>query len=40
MTVQVGPFELSDPLPDMEEPRLLLALQPWIDIGNGCPFSR
>jgi predicted ATP-grasp superfamily ATP-dependent carboligase len=30
----VGPFELSDELPSIEGPRLLLALQPWIDIGS------
>src|SRR3989442_6926885 len=34
MTTTVGPFELSDPLPEIESPRLLMALQPWIDIGS------
>ncbi len=34
MTTTVGPFELSDPLPKIENPRLLMALQPWIDIGS------
>jgi hypothetical protein len=33
MPTQVGPFELDDPLPSMTAPRLIVALQPWIDIG-------
>jgi hypothetical protein len=34
MPTQVGPFELDDPLPDITAPRLIIALQPWIDIGS------
>lgn len=34
MTTTIGPFELSDPLPEIESPRLLMALQPWIDVGS------
>jgi len=34
MTTQVGPFELEGPLPDIKNPRLLMSLQPWIDIGS------
>ena len=34
MTTQVGPFELEDPLPAMKDPRLVMTLQPWIDIGS------
>jgi hypothetical protein len=34
MTRQVGPFELDEPLPDISDARLLIALQPWIDIGS------
>jgi predicted ATP-grasp superfamily ATP-dependent carboligase len=34
MTIQVGPFELEDPLPEMSNARLLMSLQPWIDIGS------
>ncbi|HLC28474.1 MAG TPA: PAC2 family protein [Dehalococcoidia bacterium] len=33
MTDTVGPFELIEPLPSLERPRLLMALQPWIDVG-------
>jgi predicted ATP-grasp superfamily ATP-dependent carboligase len=29
-----GVFELSDPLPEIESPQLLIALQPWIDVGS------
>ena len=34
MTTQIGPFELVDPLPRLRAPRMLVALQPWIDIGS------
>jgi predicted ATP-grasp superfamily ATP-dependent carboligase len=34
MTLEVGAFELRDPLPEMHEPRLLLTLRPWIDVGS------
>jgi predicted ATP-grasp superfamily ATP-dependent carboligase len=34
MTSQVGPFEIEDPRPAMKDPRLLMTLQPWIDIGS------
>lgn len=34
MTVQVGPFELDGPPPELKQPRLLLSLQPWIDVGS------
>ncbi len=34
MSTPVGPFELDDPLPAMSDARLLIALQPWIDIGS------
>jgi predicted ATP-grasp superfamily ATP-dependent carboligase len=30
----VGAFELVEPLPELREPTLLLALQPWIDVGS------
>jgi hypothetical protein len=33
MPTQIGPFELDDPLPEINAPRLIVALQPWIDIG-------
>lgn len=29
-----GTFELAEPLPEVASPRLLMALQPWIDIGS------
>ncbi|HUF53542.1 MAG TPA: hypothetical protein VMR52_07185 [Dehalococcoidia bacterium] len=30
---QVGPFELID-VPPLGEPRMLVALQPWVDVGS------
>jgi predicted ATP-grasp superfamily ATP-dependent carboligase len=30
---QVGPFELID-VPPLDEPRMLVALQPWVDVGS------
>jgi predicted ATP-grasp superfamily ATP-dependent carboligase len=30
----IGPFELSDTLPKLNEPRMLVALQPWVDVGS------
>jgi predicted ATP-grasp superfamily ATP-dependent carboligase len=34
VTAQIGPFELVDPLPRLREPRMLVALQPWVDVGS------
>jgi hypothetical protein len=34
MTEQAGAFELRDPIPELREPRLLLSLRPWIDVGS------
>jgi len=34
MTAADTVFELVYPLPDLEQPRLLIALQPWIDVGS------
>jgi len=34
MTAAETAFELVYPLPDLEQPRLLLTLQPWIDVGS------
>ena len=34
MTTQIGPFELINPVPAMREPRMLVALQPWLDVGT------
>jgi len=34
MTASEGPFELIEPVPTFDRPRLLIALQPWIDIGS------
>ena len=34
MTAAETPFELVYPLPDLDRPRLLIALQPWIDVGS------
>jgi len=32
--VQVGAFEVVEPLPALERPTVVLALQPWIDVGS------
>ncbi|MCS7277062.1 MAG: PAC2 family protein [Dehalococcoidia bacterium] len=32
--MQVGAFEVVEPLPDLDRPTLILALQPWIDVGS------
>ncbi len=34
MTIQVGAFELREPVPKLRHPRLLAALRPWIDVGS------
>ncbi len=34
MTNACGPFTLEEPLPDIPHSRLLIALQPWIDVGS------
>lgn len=34
MTTHIGPFEFVDPLPELREPRMLVVLQPWIDVGS------
>ncbi len=32
--MRAGAFEIPDPLPELKEPCVLAALQPWIDVGN------
>jgi predicted ATP-grasp superfamily ATP-dependent carboligase len=34
MTTQIGPFDIVDPLPTLRDPRMLVVLQPWIDVGS------
>jgi len=34
MTIQVGAFELREPVPALRRPRLLASLRPWIDVGS------
>ena len=34
MTIQVGAFELRDPVPALRHPRLIASLRPWIDVGS------
>jgi hypothetical protein len=34
VTTHIGPFEFVDPLPELREPRMLVVLQPWIDVGS------
>src|SRR2546428_6079677 len=40
MTAAEGVFELVYPLPDLERPRLLVALQLWIDVGSVGTMAR
>ena len=32
--MQVGAFELRDPVPELRDPHIFAILQPWIDVGN------
>ncbi len=34
MTIQVGAFELREPVPALRHPRLIASLRPWIDAGS------
>ncbi len=34
MATQIGAFELHDPVPHLDHPRLLVSLQPWVDVGS------
>src|SRR5574342_405351 len=34
MAEDTGAFEFRDPMPELREPRLLLTLRPWIDVGS------
>ncbi|HVP05084.1 MAG TPA: PAC2 family protein [Dehalococcoidia bacterium] len=34
MTIEIGPWAVVDPLPPLHEPRMLVVLQPWIDVGS------
>ena len=34
MTIQVGAFELQEPVPALRQPRLIASLRPWIDVGS------
>ncbi len=34
MAIDLGPFELEEPLTEVTDARLLMSLQPWIDIGS------
>jgi hypothetical protein len=33
MTEIAGAFELTEPVPELNKPRLVMALSPWIDVG-------
>jgi hypothetical protein len=33
VTINAGAFELTEPVPQMEKPRLIMCLSPWIDVG-------
>lgn len=30
----IGPFQLDEPVPDMDRPHAVVVLRPWIDVGN------
>ncbi len=32
--MRIGPFEISEPVPELREPHALAMLRPWVDIGN------
>ena len=32
--MRIGPFEMVDPLPELEEPHALVMLRPWVDVGS------
>ena len=32
--MQVGAFELSEPLPELQQPHMIAMLKPWIDVGS------
>ena len=32
--MQVGAFELQDPLPELSQPHMITMLKPWIDVGS------
>lgn len=32
--MRIGAFELSEPLPELKEPRALVTLRPWLDAGR------
>lgn len=35
----VGAFEVREPVPHLEEPRLLISLRPWIDVGSAASMA-
>ena len=32
--MRIGPFEMVEPLPELEEPHALVMLRPWVDVGS------
>ena len=32
--MRIGPFEMMEPLPELEEPHALVMLRPWVDVGS------
>jgi len=34
VTIQIGSFDVEEPVPELRRPRLLVALQPWVDVGS------
>ena len=32
--MRIGPFEMADPLPQLDEPHALVMLRPWVDVGS------
>lgn len=32
--MRIGPFEMVEPLPELDEPHALVMLRPWVDVGS------
>lgn len=34
MTLQIGTFDVDETAPELKQPRVLVTLQPWVDVGS------
>ncbi len=32
--MQIGDFELIEPIPELNKPHMLVSLEPWINVGS------